>query len=172
MRGCSGSLETKAGIQEAYIQHSPCEGRSDTRAYGTLPIHSELLAFLNSKKLCLGTAPMDPWVAFGVAGTILQFIDSDSIFIGLAWRLYRPGPDSSEDLPELLSLAERLDDVLGTLKSPSRNTSPCKDEQNSLAQLADQCARVGDRLLLLLRKLHLPETSRKRDSLKAAFRSM
>jgi hypothetical protein len=40
---------------------------------------------------------MDPVTAFGLAGTLLQFLDTTSRFIGLAWRIYRNGRDNASD---------------------------------------------------------------------------
>jgi hypothetical protein len=123
---------------------------------------------------------MDPVSAFSLAGTILQFIDSGSKFIGLASRLYRTG-DSADELPEpeLAMLTNHLVQVLGSLGSSSsspsigqgQNNNPGAGESqyNGLFQLADECGKVGNQLLTILRKLRVSRSSRKRDTLKVSF---
>jgi hypothetical protein len=116
---------------------------------------------------------MDPVTAFSLAGTILQFIDSGSKFIGLAWRLYRTG-DGSGDLPELTMLTKHLGQVLDTLGPSSSSPSVNQGQNNSpsagdgIFQLAGECKEVGNQLLTLLRDLRVSHP-RKRDALKVAF---
>ncbi|KAE9376191.1 hypothetical protein N431DRAFT_481293 [Stipitochalara longipes BDJ] len=116
---------------------------------------------------------MDPVTAFSLAGTILQFIDSGSKFVGLSWRLYRTG-EGPVDLPELMMLTKHLDQVLDGLGSSSSSLSVAQDQKNSrsggdgLFQLADECKHVGNQLLAILQSVCVSH-SRKRDALKAAF---
>ena len=106
---------------------------------------------------------MDPVTAFSLAGTILQFIDSGSRFIGLTWRLYRTGSGPG-DLPELTMLTKHLGQVLDIL-SPSSSSSSAGD---GLFQLAGECKEVGSQLLSVLQTLRVSHP-RKRDALKLAF---
>jgi hypothetical protein len=130
---------------------------------------------------------MDPVTAFGVAGTILQFIDSGAKFIGLSWRLYRTG-NGSDELPELIILTQHLGQVLESLGSSSSTPSAGQGQNDSpnagdgLFQLADECKDVGNKLLTILQSLHVTKPRkkderkkddiRKRDALKVAFQTI
>ena len=111
---------------------------------------------------------MDPVSAFSLAGTILQFIDSGSKFIGLAWKLYRTENGGSKTLSELTKLTKNLDQVLDHLASSSSNP---QGQHSGISELADDCQAVGNHLLDLLQKL-LVNKPRKRDALKAAFQML
>jgi hypothetical protein len=118
---------------------------------------------------------MDPVTAFALAGTILQFIDAGAKFAGLAWNIYHSVPTRSETcdhLNELATITQSLEDVLGPLSS--RPNHPSHEEQdNGLADLADECKGVVQQLLSLLHKLGFPNNppGRKRDALKAALQA-
>lgn len=109
---------------------------------------------------------MDPVVAFSLAGTILQFVDSGTKFVALAWRLHRPESDDANDHGDLLKITENLDAILPKLKS----TESDSDTEKSVSQLALDCGKTAARLLTILRKVKTAENARKRDALKAAFR--
>ncbi|KAF2676622.1 hypothetical protein K458DRAFT_410325 [Lentithecium fluviatile CBS 122367] len=109
---------------------------------------------------------MDPVAAFSLAGTILQFIDSGTRFVGLARGLYRSGSDDTNSHGDLLKLTKSLDAVLPKLKS----TASDDDMEKSLNQLALDCGKTTARLLSILQKVKMAENARKRDALKAAFR--
>jgi hypothetical protein len=109
---------------------------------------------------------MDPVTAFSLAGTILQFVDSGTRFVMLAWRLYRSEPDDVNDHGDLLKITESLDAILPKLKS----TESDSDTEKSVSQLALDCGKTAARLLAILQKVKATENARKRDALKAAFR--
>jgi hypothetical protein len=120
---------------------------------------------------------MDPVSAFSLAGTILQFIDSGSKFIGIAWRFYRRSPGSSDELSELAVLTQHLTDVLGSLKSSASSHNESGGNHSAISDLADDCKATGNQLLALLTKLlKLPSDKdkkpRKRDAVKVAFRTL
>ena len=118
---------------------------------------------------------MDPVTAFSLAGTILQFIDSGSKFIGFAWRLYRTG-NAKDDLPEVIMLTEHLDQVLKRLGSPSASPAVCLVQSDGasdgLFQLAAECKDVASQLLAILKSLRLNHNPRRRDALRLAFHLM
>lgn len=122
------------------------------------------------------TNAMDPVTAFSLAGTILQFIESGSKFIGIAWKLYRAG-DGPDDLHELTMLTKNLAQVLDHLVGSSSSSNVLQGQHNSsgagdgLSQLADECKKVGNQLLTILQNLHVSHP-RKIDALKVAFRML
>jgi hypothetical protein len=109
---------------------------------------------------------MDPVSAFSLAGTILQFIDCGTRFVGLAWGLYQSKSDDSNTLIDLLTMTGNLDAVLPELISTKGHNDP----ERGLGQLAQECGKTTARLLDILQKVRAAEHARKRDALKAAFR--
>lgn len=109
---------------------------------------------------------MDPVVAFSLAGTVFQFLDSGTKFVKLARRLYQHGSDDTNDHVQLRKITEDLDAVLLTLKSTENDC----DREKSISQLALDCGKTAARLLAILQKVKTSEDTRKRDALKAAFR--
>jgi hypothetical protein len=89
---------------------------------------------------------MDPVAAFSLAGTILQFVDSGTKFVTLAWRLYRSESDDANDHGDLLKITENLDAILPKLKS----TESDGDTEKSVSQLALDCGKTAARLLAIL----------------------
>ncbi len=111
---------------------------------------------------------MDPVTAFNVAGTIVQFIDSGTRFVVLARKLYQHGSDDASDHHSLQKMTEDLDTILSELQLSGDHS----DRGQSLSQLALDCGKTTARLLTILQKTKVPENSRKRDALRAAFRSL
>lgn len=109
---------------------------------------------------------MDPVVAFSLAGTILQFLDSGTKFVKLAQGLYKHESDDANDHVHLLKITEDLDAVLLTLNSTENDG----DREKSISQLALDCGKTATRLLAILQKVRTSGNIRKRDALKAAFR--
>jgi hypothetical protein len=109
---------------------------------------------------------MDPVIAFSLAGTILQFVDSGTRFVMLAWRLYRSESDDVNDHDDLLKITENLNAILPKLKFMESDS----DTEKSVSQLALDCGKTAARLLVILQKVKTTENARKRDALKAAFR--
>ena len=109
---------------------------------------------------------MDPVLAFGLAGTILQFVDSSTRFVAVARKIYRHGSDDAEDHIHLLKITECLDEALPKL---TRIENSSETEQ-SLNQLALDCSKTAKRLLAILQKIKSAGNTRKRDALRTAFR--
>lgn len=109
---------------------------------------------------------MEAVAAFSLAGTILQFIDSGTKFVGLVRRLYQHKSDDDSEYVPLLKITENLDAILPELKSAENGS----DREKSLGQLALDCRKTAAQLLAILRKVKTAGNSRKRDALKAAFR--
>ena len=109
---------------------------------------------------------MEPVIAFSLAGTILQFVDSGTRFAALALRLYQKGSDDADDHVHLLKITEDLNALLPKLK-PRKNDG---DGAISMAQLAADCSKTATHLLAILRKLKITKDTRRRDAIRAAFR--
>ncbi len=109
---------------------------------------------------------MEPIVAFSLAGSILQFVDSGTRFAALACRLYQHGSDDTDDHVHLLKITEDLNAVLPKLKA----TKTEGDGEKSLPQLAADCGKTTVRLLAILQRVKATKDARKRDALKAAFK--
>lgn len=124
---------------------------------------------------------MDPITAFGLAGTILQFIDSGIKFTKVLSSLYNTGDahsdarsDAQESVFELIKLTEAFNDVLQAFgSSPVPSSKGIEGKKDGLVLLADECVDVTKMLLHRLRKAGFPEKppSRKRDVLKTALKS-
>jgi len=114
---------------------------------------------------------MDPVTIFGLAGTILQFLDSGSQFVTLAWKFYQ-SKDAGSTLLDVQKITEDLDRILLDLLPPSQQRSNHEDRSQGLSELAKNCHAVAVELLNLLRGLNLSDDSRMRPSeaLRTAFR--
>ena len=110
---------------------------------------------------------MDPVAAFSLAGTVLQFVDCGTKFVRLARRLHQQGAEAT-DLFQIQKLTESLDAILPKLKSREDDGNIDK----SLNELALDCSKTVTRLLVILQKLNIAGNARKRDVIKAAFRSI
>lgn len=103
---------------------------------------------------------MDPISAFGLASTILQFIDCGIKFAQVISNVYNGvnlRSESQESIVDLVKLTKAFIDVLYTFHSPPSNTSNCVAvKKDGLALLADECIEVNETLLQRLRKLGLP----------------
>lgn len=109
---------------------------------------------------------MDPVTAFSLAGTILQFIDTGSKFVLLAHRLYRTASEDDRERSDVSKVTGTLLDLLPKLKA----SADSDDDEQNIRQLAKDCGRTALQLLNVLKKLNMPESPRKRDALKIAFR--
>jgi hypothetical protein len=109
---------------------------------------------------------MDPVVAFSLAGTILQFIDSGTRFVGLAWGLYSSGSNDTSTYGDVLKITKDLDAILPQLKS----TESHSDAEKSISQLAADCGTTTTRFLAILHAAGAAGSARKRDAMKTAFR--
>jgi hypothetical protein len=115
---------------------------------------------------------MDPVTAFSLAGTVLQFIDSASRFVGLAWRLYRSGQDSAADVAELDVITKNLSNVLDGIPSSCSQQAPEGSgyQKDGLLKLAGDCKKVASQLIDVLQSVKLSKNPRKRDAVKTAFK--
>lgn len=120
---------------------------------------------------------MDPISAFGLAGTILQFIDSGIKFAKVISKVHSGSnirSESQESMLDLVKLTEAFVHVLQTFQSTARSTSTRVDARKvGLASLADESVEITQTLLERLRKLGFPDKppTRKRDSFKEVIKS-
>jgi hypothetical protein len=111
---------------------------------------------------------MEPIAVFSLAGIILQFVDSGSKFVRIAHKLYRSTPGDSGVHGELHKLTNDLGALLPKLEAGGSGN----DGERSLGQLTYDCGKTAVQLLAILQKITGAEITRKRDALKAAFRSI
>ena len=109
---------------------------------------------------------METVAAFSLAGTILQFVDTGSRFVTLAWNLYKQGADSSNDHSHLLFITENLRTIISKLESSMSGL----ELAGGLGQLAIDCNKTATRLLNILQKAKTTGLSRGRDAIRTAFR--
>ena len=109
-------------------------------------------------------------VAVGLASNIIQFIDVGSKFVSSAWRIYQTGETKADFQSETIV---DLKTVLARLKSSQ--TDPAQNDNEDEAgfqELVVKCQRLASELLLSLQKIKLPSKARKRDAMKAAFKTI
>ena len=109
---------------------------------------------------------MEAVAAFGLAGTVLQFLDSGARFVTLARSFYKQGADNTNDHLHLLMITESLTAIFPTLS----NLKSDNGIEHGLTQLATDCSKTAVRLLTILQGIRDPGFSRKRDAIKTAFR--
>ena len=106
---------------------------------------------------------MESVIAFSLAGTILQFVDSGTRFAALALRFYRKGADDADDHVHLLKITTDLNALLPELELRGNDGGG----SIGITQLAADCGKTATHLLAILGKL---KTTRRRDAIRAAFR--
>ena len=111
---------------------------------------------------------MDPVSAFALSGTILQFPDTGTKFATLAVSLYRHESDTLTDHDVLSSIAKDLSSILPKLQP----LGVVDDPSSGLSKLVKDCQRTTHRLLNVLHSIGQAGTTRKRDAIKVAFRSL
>ncbi|KAK4949738.1 hypothetical protein LTR10_011580 [Elasticomyces elasticus] len=111
---------------------------------------------------------MEVVAAFGLAGTVLQFIDSGAKFVTLARSFYKQGTDDTGTDSHLVLITKSLNAILPILLN-SENDHGTK---HGLTQLATDCSEAAARLMRILESIRDPRFLRKRDAVKAAFRRM
>ena len=109
-------------------------------------------------------------VAVGLISNIFQFIDVGSRFVSKVWNISMSGRQGLTAVLDVQKVTEDLEHVLPGFKSPN-DASPCLDSSDrGLQQLAGHCERLALELIESIRKIDLPEKSRKRDNLMSAIR--
>ena len=109
-------------------------------------------------------------MAFGLAGNILQFIDSGTKFLLFAKSLYR-GSDYAHD--DLLKLTQNLDAILPKLNCSGNDGDVEESDgsaEKSMSHLALACGKTASQLLGILQNVKTAVITRKRDAVKAALR--
>lgn len=109
---------------------------------------------------------MDSITAFSLAGTILQFVDSGTRLVTLAWSQYRRLPDGDNHYSQLQKVTESLVTILPDLRVPTHAIVGT----NGFCQLTIECERTASELLDILKKTRAEEATRKRNVIKTAFR--
>ena len=112
---------------------------------------------------------MDPVSAFALAGTILQFFDSGSRFLKLAYQLYRKEAGDPEPWSELKKVTQSFNDVLKTFESSRNDTGQTEGQHGGLAKLAGECQEIGEELLGHIQQIIISSHVRKTNALRVAF---
>jgi hypothetical protein len=131
-----------------------------------------------TKVLELSHAMADPVSAFGLAASILQFVDFGSKFAKNALNIYKAGSQgAAAEMQQLQSTTADLQSVLKTLQPP-RNTSNSSTELEydaGILKLAEECQQVATELLNSLNKINKIqrfEKPGKWDAIRTAFQVM
>ena len=80
---------------------------------------------------------MEAAAAFVLSGTILQFIDSGTRFVGHAWKLYHYGSDTGAEI--LLDITQDLHKLLPGLRSAEDSSG----NDAGLIHLANECHKTN-----------------------------
>jgi hypothetical protein len=113
--------------------------------------------------------------AFGLAATVMQFIEFGSKLTSSFWQLYKSSRDGEEDVsfaPHLQTMTSDLQNILDGLvgsESGDRSHDDC-----GLCKLAEHCQVQALKLQSLLNSLNIAGIGKfgKRESLKAAFKGV
>jgi len=114
---------------------------------------------------------MDPFSAIGLAGNILAFIDFGFKTLAVAREVYGSPAGQTAGHAEIELLASQARDLMADLKL-RKPTSEMGPDELRLQQVAAECGRISDELLLLLSKLKAARPGSKRDSLGAVWRNI
>ena len=113
--------------------------------------------------------------AFGLAGTVMQFIEFGSKLASSFWQLYKSGRDGAEDVffaPHLQTMTSDLQNILDCLvDSESQDRS---HDDSGLCKLAEDCQMQAVELQSLLTSLNSAGSGKfgKREALKCAFKAV
>lgn len=110
--------------------------------------------------------------ALSLAANVLQMLDYGRQFVTAAYKISESGQEGIEGFTSLQTLCKDLDVALRDLQTPTSSTSNTSlpNGNREIADLANDCAKLTQRLLDTLRQVGLPGSGRKRDAVKAAFR--
>jgi hypothetical protein len=105
--------------------------------------------------------------AFGLAASILQFVDFGSRVASNFRRFHQAHQLDREDAPDLQKINSDLQHLLEELQMPEENS-----QESGLVQLAKECQDVANELDEKLTSIFKTsrETSGKRDALKSSFK--
>lgn len=109
-------------------------------------------------------------IAVGLAANVFQFIDIGSKFVSTVWNIYMSGGQGLADLLNIEKTTEDLENLLRGFCIPEETSASLDNNESGLQQLVRNCERLAHELLDSLRKMQLPQNSRKRDALRAAFK--
>lgn len=116
---------------------------------------------------------MDPFVAAGLAGNVVTFVDFSAKLLSRSQQLYASASGAVEENDELESLAKNLRDFAERIRQQPTGTSPTYhsssdlDWETVLNNLAQQCIQVADQLLELLDSIKVKGDGRIRSSVQA-----
>lgn len=113
---------------------------------------------------------MDPFLALGVAGNIVQFIGFVTKIIHAAADIRGSAAGAAEDDSDIITSTTRLESFLARLEI-SKPASRLDDEEVELNILASECKRMSEDLLNLVKGLESSDPTSKTQSLGAALKS-
>lgn len=114
---------------------------------------------------------MDPFLALGVAGNIIQFIDFVTKIIHAAADIRGSAAVAAEEDSDIITSTTRLESFVARLEI-SKPASRLDDEEVELNILASECKRMSEDLLKFVKGLQASDPTSKRESLAAALKSV
>src|ERR1700753_1273021 len=108
--------------------------------------------------------------AFGLAASVVQFIDFGSNFVSIAWNIYRHGQAGDGWLLDLQTNTKYLKEIVDKLQPSAAEDHPVTREYNGLFELSEQCQLLALEMLASLSTIMVSNKGRKRDAIKQAFR--
>lgn len=118
---------------------------------------------------------VDPITALGLASNILQVIEFGSKFVSTAWAIRKSGIGARAGLAnftEAEKIRTDLEVVLEKLRPNGEATDADRASEQSIERLASECATVAEQLLQKLREIFPEDIYRKREIVKATFKSI
>lgn len=98
---------------------------------------------------------MDPVTILGLASSIIAIIDFSSKFLKKSYELHKLAEDGQSldgDNTSIKTAIETVERLSNDLSSPF---DPASAEEREMAKLADDCRKVADQLLTVLKKLEI-----------------
>jgi hypothetical protein len=113
---------------------------------------------------------MDPFVALGLAGNIIQFIDFATKIIHAAADIRSSAAGVAKDDNDIITSTTRLETFLSRFEL-SKAASRLSDEEIELNVIASECKKMSEDLLKSVKELQASDPMSKRQSLGAALKS-
>lgn len=111
-------------------------------------------------------------VAVGLAANIFQFIDVGSRYVSTLWKIYVSARQGPTELLDVQTITRDLKNVLRDLRTSDESSVSLDSNESGLQRLVQSCEALAGELLDSLRKVQVPEKSRKRDAVTVTFRVM
>ena len=111
---------------------------------------------------------MDPFTAFSLAGTIVQFVDFGGKIVITALKIYRSPSDTTQDGLDAKKVADSMSTLKSKIESGLSRSSTTTDKH--LLDLGGQCFDIANDIIEVFRSPNMSQIPSARRAIKQALR--